>query len=86
MIAALAGVVHDHKCANRHEHDCGEDNYKGGMSPSRQTTTAAYQGCPSWAITMWPTAMSAQLAGKPGAAGIIRVREQKPGVWALKTQ
>ncbi len=29
MIAALAGVVHDHKCANRHEHDCGEDNYKG---------------------------------------------------------
>ncbi len=34
------------------------------MSPSRATTMAAYQGCPSWAITIWPTSMASQLAGK----------------------
>ena len=40
------------------------------MSPSRARTMASHQPLisASWAITRWPTAMSSQVAGKPGAA------------------
>ncbi len=66
MIAALAGVVNDHKCANRHEHDCGEDNYKGGLhlrprycgapetaSERRRRSGLHQQGAPHYLLPGW---------------------------------